>query len=69
LSATQPNSEQLRPLQDAEEHWVRLDRSGWGRVVVPAVTGNVGAGPAWRRTGARPMLPKKLPRAGDAVRR
>jgi hypothetical protein len=30
LSATEPKSEQLRPLQNAEEHRVRLDRSGWG---------------------------------------
>ncbi len=30
LSATEPNSEQLRPLQSAESQRVRLDRSGWG---------------------------------------
>ncbi len=30
LSATERNSEQLRSLGSAEEHWIRLDRSGWG---------------------------------------
>ena len=30
LSATESNSEQLRPPQSAESHRVRLDRSGWG---------------------------------------
>jgi len=30
LSATEPNSEQLRPLQSAESQRVRLDPSGWG---------------------------------------
>jgi len=30
LSAAQPNSSQLRRLWNAEERWVRLDRSGWG---------------------------------------
>ena len=30
LSATESNSEQLEPLWNAEEHRVRLDRSGWG---------------------------------------
>ena len=33
LSATESNSEQLGPLQSAESHRVRLDRSGWGRAV------------------------------------
>jgi hypothetical protein len=30
LSATERNSEQLRPLESAESQRVRLDRSGWG---------------------------------------
>ena len=30
LSATERNSEQLRPPQSAESHRIRLDRSGWG---------------------------------------